>query len=49
VAVTFVRHSRMDYWLEDRIHGDDGISAKLERIDSEFKSVLRSDRYCRQL
>ncbi|MFC6976307.1 hypothetical protein ACFQL1_19085 [Halomicroarcula sp. GCM10025709] len=34
----------MDDWLEGRIHGDDGISAKFKRVDSEFKSVLQSDR-----
>jgi hypothetical protein len=44
LAATFVLRSRMDDWLEGRIHGDDGISAKFKRVDSEFKSVLQSDR-----
>ncbi|WP_284008952.1 hypothetical protein [Haloarcula pelagica] len=44
LAATFVLRRRMDDWLEGRIHGDDGISAKFKRVDSEFKSVLQSDR-----
>jgi hypothetical protein len=44
LAATFELRSRMDDWLEGRIHGDDGIGAKFKRVDSEFKSVLQSDR-----
>ena len=43
LKATFELRRSMDDWLEGRIHGDEGVSAKFRRVDSEFKSTLQSD------
>ncbi|MDS0258658.1 hypothetical protein NDI56_04430 [Haloarcula sp. S1CR25-12] len=44
LGATFELRRRMDDWLEMRLHGNDEVAAKFRRVDSEFKSVLQSDR-----
>jgi len=44
LAATFELRSRMDDWLEMRLHGDEDVTAKFKRVDSEYESVLQSGR-----
>ena len=43
LAATFELRRRIDDWLEMRLHGDEDVTAKFKRIDSEYKSVLQSN------
>jgi hypothetical protein len=44
LAATFRLRRRMDDWLEMRLHGNDEVTEKFKRVDSEYVSVLQSDR-----
>ncbi|MFC6755463.1 MULTISPECIES: hypothetical protein [Haloarcula] len=43
LTATFDLRRRTDDWLEMRLHGNEEITAKFTRVDSEYKSVLQSD------
>jgi hypothetical protein len=43
-TAVFELRSDVDDWLRMRLGGDEDVVRKFERLDSEFKSVLQSDR-----